>query len=211
KNVSYDPEAFVRDILVSKLKAGVIAAGEDLSFGDKGAGDMALLYRLSSEHGGDLDYRASKIEKVKYRGEDISSSLVRDAVSKGDMERAGDMLGRAYSIEGEVLHGRMLGRTLGMPTANLIPDKDKLLPPFGVYAGEAEAGGRIYRGITNIGIKPTVKDDDTVVAETYMPGLDHDIYGEVIRVSLKHFIRPEMKFESLEALKDQMKKDLTEA
>lgn len=211
ETVSRDPEAFVREILVSQLKAGVIAAGGDLSFGDKGAGDMDLLRSLSSEHGGDLEYRTVQIDKVRYRGEAISSSLVRDAVSRGEMERASDMLGRPYCIEGRVIHGNMLGRTLGMPTANLIPAGDKLLPPFGVYGSEVETADNKYRGITNIGIKPTVKDDDTIVAETYIIGLERDIYGENIRVGLKRFLRPEMKFDSIEALKEQMKKDLMEA
>ncbi|MBQ7584554.1 MAG: bifunctional riboflavin kinase/FAD synthetase [Lachnospiraceae bacterium] len=211
QTVSCDPEAFVREILVGRLKAGVIAAGSDLSFGDRGAGDMALLKRLSAGYGGDLDYEVSEIEKVRYRGEAISSSLIRDAVASGDMERAADMLGRPYLIEGRVVHGRKLGKSIGMPTANQIPADDKLVPPYGVYASEVEMDGRLCRGITNIGMKPTVKDDDAVTAETHIFDFDRDIYGENIRVGLLRFIRPEMKFESLAALKAQMEKDMMEA
>ncbi len=121
------------------------------------------------------------------------------------------MLGRLYSIEGEVVQGRKLGRSLGLPTANQIPPADKLMPPYGVYGSEIVIGGEHFRGITNIGMKPTVKDDDAVTAETHIFDLDRDIYGCDIRVGLKRFIRPEMKFDSLEALKAQMRKDMMEA
>lgn len=205
--VSYDPEAFVRDILASKLKAGLIAAGSDLSFGDKGEGNMELLRKLSKESGGSLDYKVSEIEKVRYDDEEISSSLVRDAVASGEMERVRDMLGRPYSIEGEILHGKGLGRTIGFPTANIIPAEDKLMPPYGVYASETEVGGIRHRSITNIGIRPTVRDDDTVTAETNIIDFDEDIYGQQAYVELLHFIRPEKKFDSVESLVAQMEKD----
>ncbi|MBR1524814.1 MAG: bifunctional riboflavin kinase/FAD synthetase [Lachnospiraceae bacterium] len=206
--VSYEPEAFVKDMLVTRLHASLIAAGADLSFGDKGAGNMALIKRLSSEHGGEPCYRAVEIDKVMYGDQEISSTLVRDAVASGDMERAGAMLGRPYSIYGRVEHGRMLGRTIDMPTANLIPDEDKLMPPYGVYRSEVFVGGRKLKGITNIGVKPTVKDDDAVTVETHIPGFEEDIYGQDIEVRLLSFIRPEMKFDSIDMLKTQIKADI---
>lgn len=211
ETVSCDPERFVRDILVSRLNAGVIAAGSDLSFGDRGAGDMALLKSLSKEGGGDLPYTVSEIEKVRYKGEDISSTLVRDAVCRGDMERVADMLGRPYAIEQTVVHGDHLGKSIGMPTANQIPPDDKLLPPYGVYASTVYTGEGVFRGITNIGVKPTVHDSESVSAETHIFDFDRDIYGESIRVGLKRFIRSEMRFPDIEALKKQMEKDIMEA
>lgn len=206
--VSCEPETFIREILMQRLKAGVIAAGSDLSFGDRGAGDMALLRSLSAAGGGGLDYTVAEIEKVRYGDKAISSTLVRDAVAAGNMESARAMLGRPYSIEGEVVHGRQLGRKIGMPTANLIPRDDKLMPPFGVYLSCTDTEYGSFRGITNIGRKPTVKDDDAVTAETHLFDFDSDIYGENIRVGLYRFVRPEMKFDSIEALKIQMKKDM---
>ena len=208
--VTYDPGAFVKEILVGKLKAGLIAAGSDLSFGDKGMGNIALVRRIASELK-ESAYSVSEIEKIKYRGEDISSSLVRDAVLKGDMEKVRDMLGRSYSFEGEVTHGKKLGMTIGMPTANLIPADDKLMPPYGVYVSDTILNGAVYRSITNIGMRPTVNDGDSVTAETHIIGFSREIYGEKLRVELKRFIRPERRFDSLEALKEQMKRDITEA
>ncbi len=209
--VSYDPESFVREILVSRLKAAVIAAGPDLSFGHKGEGNIDLVRRVAKELPADRTYAVSEIEKVKYRDEDISSSLVRNEAAEGNMETVCGMLGRPYSIEGEVVHGKKLGKTIGFPTANLIPGDDKLMPPYGVYSSETYVGGVKHRSITNIGIKPTVKNDDAVTAETHLLDFDGDIYGENIMVGLLHFIRPEMKFDSLEALRLQLQKDMTEA
>ena len=204
--VSYDPEAFVREILVEKLHAGLIAAGGDLSFGYKGRGNMSLLERLSE--GGAL-YRTAAIEKVKHEDQVISSTLIRNEVSSGNMERAGAMLGRAYSLEGMVVHGKKLGRTIGIPTANVIPDDEKLMPPFGVYSSVVELGDRQFKGITNIGVKPTVSDEPCVTAETHIFDFDEDIYGAGIRVSLVRFVRPEKKFGDLDSLKEQMLTDIT--
>ena len=204
--VSYDPEAFVREILVEKLHAGLIAAGGDLSFGYKGRGNMSLLERLSE--GGAL-YRTAAIEKVKHEDQVISSTLIRNEVSSGNMERAGAMLGRAYSLEGMVVHGKKLGRTIGIPTANVIPDDEKLMPPFGVYSSVVELGDRQFKGITNIGVKPTVSDEPCVTAETHIFDFDEDIYGAGIRVSLVRFVRPEKKFGDIDSLKEQMLTDIT--
>ena len=204
--VFYDPEAFVREILVEKLHAGLIAAGGDLSFGYKGRGNMSLLERLSE--GGAL-YRTAAIEKVKHEDQVISSTLIRNEVSSGNMERAGAMLGRAYSLEGMVVHGKKLGRTIGIPTANVIPDDEKLMPPFGVYSSVVELGDRQFKGITNIGVKPTVSDEPCVTAETHIFDFDEDIYGAGIRVSLVRFVRPEKKFGDIDSLKEQMLTDIT--
>ncbi|MBQ9360582.1 MAG: bifunctional riboflavin kinase/FAD synthetase [Lachnospiraceae bacterium] len=210
--VSYEPEAFVREMLISRLHARVIAAGADLSFGDKGAGDMELLKRLSDAGSAKNRFKAVQIDKVMYEGEEISSTLVRDAVSIGNMERAGAMLGRPYFLHGEVVHGRKLGRTIGIPTANLIPDADKLMPPFGVYHSRIRLDdGRSFKGITNIGVKPTIKDDKAVTAETHIFDFDEDIYGRKIQVSLCHFERREMKFEGMDELIKQMEEDIRRA
>ena len=206
--VTVSPEAFVREMLIGRLNAGLIAAGCDISFGDKGAGDMELVRRILSEQDGDFKRRVVEIDKVRYKDEVISSTLVRNAVAEGDMERAGAMLGRPYSISGKVVQGKRLGRTIDIPTANIIPDEDKLLPPYGVYHSRVHIGVSCLEGVTNIGVRPTVEDDDVLTSETHIPGFDGDLYGQDIEVELLRFIRPEMRFDSIDMLRQQMKADI---
>ncbi len=203
ETVSYEPVYFIRDILFKGLHARLIAAGGDLSFGDKGAGNMELLKDYSSK----LGYRAVEIEKILYKNRELSSTIVREAVTKGEMEEVREMLGRPYSIDGTVSYGKQLGRTIDMPTANIVPDEHKLMPPFGVYFSNVCIEGKEYRGVTNIGVKPTVTDEKKVTAETYIYDMDDDIYGMKISVGLQHFVRKEMRFPNIEMLKKQMHDD----
>ena len=138
----------------------------------------------------------------------VSSTGVRAAVRRGDMEHVSRMLGMPYSVSGRVEHGKKLGRTIGMPTANLIPERDKLLPPNGVYYSQALIDGRTYKGISNVGCKPTVGDGHIVGVETYLYDFEGDLYDRDITVSLLAFRRPEMKFDSVERLKEQMEADI---
>lgn len=126
----------------------------------------------------------------------------------GDMEKAEELIGGAYSVSGVVAHGKKLGRRLGMPTVNLLPEKEKLLPPYGVYFSEVLLGERTYKGITNIGCKPTVNDEKQAGVETYLYDFAQDIYGKEITVRLFSFHRPEKKFGSVEELKRQMAADI---
>ncbi len=201
-----EPERFVEEYLVGKLKAAFIAAGTDLSFGKKGAGDAALLKRMAESSG----YRVELIEKVSVAGEEVSSTIVREAVEKGDMEKAQALLGVPYSINGIVSHGRKLGRKMGMPTLNLLPAEEKLLPPNGVYYSRVLLAGKRYPGISNVGYKPTVSDTCVMGVETYLYAFDEDAYGREITVELLGFKRPEMKFEGTEALKEQVQRDIEE-
>lgn len=199
-----EPEAFIEKVLAGQMKTAYIAAGEDLSFGKMGKGDAALLRNMAKEFG----YQTQIIEKVCLDGVEISSSYVREVIKKGDMEKAERLIGEAYSVSGIVAHGKKLGRTLGMPTVNLLPEKEKLLPPYGVYFSEVSVGERIYKGITNIGCKPTVNDEKQAGVETYLYDFAQDIYGREITVRLLSFHRPEKKFESVEVLKRQMASDI---
>ncbi len=201
-----EPERFVEEYLVGKLQAAFIAAGTDLSFGKKGAGDAALLKRMAESSG----YRVELIEKVSVAGEEVSSTIVREAVEKGDMEKAQALLGVPYSINGIVSHGRKLGRKMGMPTLNLLPAEEKLLPPNGVYYSRVLLAGKRYPGISNVGYKPTVSDTCVMGVETYLYAFDEDAYGREITVELLGFKRPEMKFEGTEALKEQVQRDIEE-
>lgn len=199
-----EPETFVRELLVQQMQAGYVCAGADLSFGKNGAGDYELLKHLSGTYG----YQVELIDKVMVDQEEVSSTRVREAVRKGQMEAVSRMLGAPYSVSGQVEHGRRLGRTIGMPTANLMPEEDKLLPPNGVYYSRAVVGGREYKGISNVGCKPTVSDGQKMGVETYLYNFDGDIYGQRISVALLAFRRPEMKFGSVESLKAQMMRDI---
>ena len=201
-----EPEEFVEKILAEQMKTAYIAAGEDLSFGKKGRGDAALLRRMAGKFG----YRTEIIEKVCLEGVEISSSYVREVIKIGDMEKAERLIGEAYSVCGVVAHGKKLGRRLGMPTVNLLPEKEKLLPPYGVYFSEVSVGERVYKGTTNIGCKPTVNDEMQAGVETYLYDFAQDIYGREITVRLFSFHRPEKKFDSVEALKKQMASDIAQ-
>lgn len=199
------PETFVTDILGDKLQAKTVAAGTDLSFGAGGAGNAALLKQMAGTLGMDVHI----IDKIMLGEKEISSSLVRESVEAGDMLLAERLLGAPYTVSGIVQHGNRIGRTLGMPTVNLLPDTDKLLPPCGVYYASVRLQGKQYKAISNIGYKPTVSETEKRLGvETYLYDYAGDAYGEEIEVSLYEFKRPEQKFESLEALKNQLLVDI---
>ena len=150
------------------------------------------------------------IDKVYENGREISSTYVREMVEKGDLVTAGRLLGRPYSFEGRVEQGNRIGRRMGMPTLNLYPGQDKLLPPRGVYYSRVLFEGGTYPGITNIGHKPTVSNTNTVSVETYLYDFDRDMYGKEIVTELLQFKRPERKFENMKHLKKQMEEDIEE-
>ena len=200
------PEDFVKTILVEDLKADYIAAGTDVSFGGKGRGDQHLLKYMSKE----LGFELCLIDKVMLDGEEVSSTRVRNHVADGDMPMAKRLLGNDYSVCGIVEHGKHLGSTIGIPTVNILPPVGKLLPPFGVYSSIVVIDGQKYKGMTNIGRKPTVSSANQVGVETYIYDFDEDVYGKNIEVRLLEFKRPEMKFDSVEDLKAQMEKDIAD-
>ncbi len=201
-----EPEDFVRNLLVKQMNAKQIVAGTDVSFGNKGKGNGMLLKQLAEE----LGYGVSLIDKICYNGREISSTYVREEVALGNMENVELLLGNAYFIGGIVAHGKKLGRTIGMPTANLEISEDKLLPPNGVYFSRVYVDGKAYKGITNIGTKPTVSAEVKMGAETFIYDFEGVLYDMEIKVELLSFKRPEMKFHSVEELKAQMEKDIEE-
>ena len=194
---------FVRKI-VSDLNVRFIAVGSDFGFGHNREGDYRLLQNMS----GQLGYKVEVVDKERYLGREISSTYIREVIGQGDMETAEKLLGYPYTVKGVVGYGRQLGRTIGIPTTNVIPIKEKLLPPNGVYVSKVTVGGETHMGVTNIGVKPTVGDENEKGAETFIFDFDKDVYGKNITIELHKFIRPEMRFESLEKLKEQMEKDI---
>lgn len=195
---------FVTRFLCSHLRARFIAAGPDLSFGDHGSGNFSLLEELAPEYG----FTAKKIEKVIMDENIISSTLIRRLISTGEVTTAARYLGEPYMVRGRIVHGKALGRRIGIPTLNQVPPEDKLLPPFGVYYSDVLIGEKKYCGMTNIGIKPTVSEEKRVTVETYLYDFRDDIYGETATVQLLTHRRPEMKFGSLEELKKTMEQDI---
>ncbi|MBH1942300.1 bifunctional riboflavin kinase/FAD synthetase [Mobilitalea sibirica] len=199
-----EPEDFIKDVLIGKLDAKIIVVGQDFRFGHKRRGDVKLLQSLAETYG----YRVIACEKRKYKDSIISSSEIRKELKEGNMETVNEMLGQPYSILGEVRHGRKLGRTLGLPTTNIIPVSGKLLPPCGVYASKTIVDGISYPGVTNIGFKPTVGAEKVKGVETYIFDFNQDLYGKFIEVELYTYERPELKFNSIEELKQKMQEDI---
>ena len=197
------PVNFIQQILVGKIKAKKIAAGTDLSFGYRGAGNCELLQDYAERYG----YQVKIIDKVRLDGREISSTYVREEVEKGNMELVSSLMGGPYTVHGIVQHGQRLGRTIDMPTVNLLPIADKLLPPRGVYFSYLYYGNRKLYGVTNIGCRPTVSSNEVISVETYIYDFDEEIYGEEVIVALLHYRRPEMKFADVEELKQQMQQD----
>lgn len=199
-----EPEEFIREILVEKLDAKVIAVGKDFHFGYRKKGDVNLLKAYADTYG----YQVIDCEKLTWAHEVISSSAIRKALKEGDIEAANIMLGRPYAIRGEVLHGRRIGRTIGIPTTNLLPSSSKLLPPCGVYVSKTLIDGTYHDGVTNIGYKPTVGAEENIGVETYLFDFDENLYGRTIEVELFYYIRPELKFGSIEEMLIRMREDI---
>lgn len=204
ETAAIEPASFVNEILIGQMKMRYIAAGADLSFGAGGRGDALLLKKLSIAHGCEVEI----LDKVCLDGREVSSTYVREVLEQGDMEQVERLLGRPYSLIGEVVHGKKLGRTIGMPTLNLLPEEGKLMPPCGVYASTVCIKGKCYRGISNVGYKPTVASEHVLGVETYLFDFAGEIYGEEVEVSLLSFRRPERQFATLEELREQVTEDI---
>ena len=197
------PEVFVREMLVKKCNAKLIVAGEDFCFGYKRGGNVSTLEQLAEKY----KFQVKVFQKLSYQEKEISSTRIRKALLDGKIKLANAMLGRPFFFEGKVILGNQIGRTLDMPTANLIPGSNKLLPARGVYASFVTIGEKGYYGVTNIGKKPTIPGRTGYGIETYIFDFDSNIYGEKIRVELLDYLRPEQKFSDLDELKWNMHHD----
>lgn len=200
-------EDFIERILVERIGAHGVLTGEDFTFGKGAKGDAALL----NEHGGKLGLKARSVSPVGDGDAVISSSRIRELLKEGDPQGAADLLTRPFAIRGIVEHGDKRGREIGYPTANLALE-DYLRPKYGIYAvtGRILATGEELRGAANIGIRPQFEPAKELL-EPYFFDFSGDLYGQEIEVSLHHFIRPEAKFDSLDALIAQMDRDCAEA
>ena len=197
-----EPEDFIREILVKQLRAAYVVVGPDFHFGYERKGTPRLLQELGTRYG----YEVEILSKETREERPVSSTWIREVLQEGNIEKVNDLLGYRYFVLGEVVHGRQLGRTWGLPTINQVPEDGKLLPPFGVYASKTFIKGKTFYGISNVGVKPTVEVPFAGV-ETYLFDCDEDLYGEEAWVEFYHFVRPECKFDSVEELKAQIQRD----
>ena len=198
-------QVFVEDYLVRQLHAKHVVCGHDFHFGDRGQGDPARLQEKCRELGIGCDI----IPKVELEGVTVSSTYIRTLVEAGDVERAALFLGHRHCLTQTVVHGHRLGRTLGIPTVNLTFPPHVLAPRRGVYITRAYLpDGTSLAGVTNVGTRPTVSDGTAVSVETFLLDFDGDLYGKCIRVEFCRRLRDEQKFDSLEALKAQIRENI---
>jgi riboflavin kinase / FMN adenylyltransferase len=200
------PAEFVAQILVQQLEAKAISVGFNFRFGHKRSGNAEDLRAIAANYGIQVNVVAPQL----FEGERISSSAIRAALEQGDLQQANRLLGRSYSLVGEVVEGDRLGRTLGFPTANLRLPEQKFLPRTGVYAIRVESDGLEQPGVMNLGYRPTV-DGTKLVVEAHLLDWSGDLYGQTLTVSLEQFLRSEQKFPDLAALKAQIQQDCDRA
>ena len=201
--MNMEPEAFIEEILIGRLHAKYVVVGTDYHFGKGRMGNAQMLLERGPEYG----FETTIVEKERYQEREISSTYVREELRLGHMETVNVLLGRPYSIYGIVSKGKQLGRQLNLPTLNIYPPDSKLLPPNGVYASITRLDGKEYFGVTNLGVRPTLDDSPLLSVETNLFDYNDDAYGHYIEVQLMHFLRQEMKFDSIETLKKQMESD----
>ena len=200
---SLSGEDFVHRILKGHLKSALLCCGEDFRFGRNALWGVGELRDFCRKDGIQL---ITVPQVTGPDGQPVHSTRIRQLVEKGEMEQVRVLLGRPYSIDFPVVHGRQLGRKLQSPTINQVYPAGYVLPRFGVYASQVKLEGQWYPAVSNIGRKPTV-GSESPLSETYIIGYQGDLYGQQVRVEICSFVRPEQKFESVEALKEQIGRD----
>lgn len=195
------PEGFV-EYLCNKFNVKGIVVGFNFKFGYKNLGNVNVLKSLSKKY----NYELIVMEPCEYKSEVVSSTRIRSSIDAGNVEDVSVMLNRPYSLEGKVIHGKQLGRTIGFPTANMEINNEVLIPKKGVYYTNVLIKDKIFKGITSIGHNPTVNGKKLSI-ETYILDFNLDIYGNNIKVYFINRIRDEIKFPSLESLVNQLKID----
>lgn len=198
-------EDYLKNILIDNFSPKSISTGFNHYFGSKKSGGVDLLTKMQNIYG----YEYFEIPPQKAGDDTISSTVIREALSKGQIQNANEMLGYNFTIKGEVVKGQQLGRKIGFRTANLVYPCELIDLPFGVYSVNVRYGELIYKGISNFGIRPTVSNSKQCSLETHILDFDKDIYGEEISVEFLKMIRAERKFASLSELKAQIGEDIS--
>jgi len=202
-----EPEDFVRKLVIHSKPLREICVGHEWSFGKNRRGNLDLLKKLGAK----FDFDVVGIPPVKINGAVVSSTAIRQAIEKGDWAKAAEMLGREYTILGTVTRGDNLGKKIGFPTANLSAHSEQF-PPNGVYVAEARIDGELYRGVINLGIRPTVSSGKSErVLEIHLFDFNRDIYGHDVEVRFLKFLRSEKKFQDLDTLVQQIRQDVEQA
>jgi len=202
-----EPEDFVRKLVIHSKPLREICVGHEWSFGKNRRGNLDLLKKLGAK----FNFDVVGIPPVKINGAVVSSTAIRQAIEKGDLAKAAEMLGREYTILGTVTRGDNLGKKIGFPTANLSAHSEQF-PPNGVYVAEARIDGELYRGVINLGIRPTVSIGKSErVLEIHLFDFNRDIYGHDVEVRFLKFLRSEKKFQDLDTLVQQIRQDVEQA
>ena len=196
-------EAFVETLLIKKYEAAAVVCGHDYSFGYHGEGTPQLLRKKCEA----LGISCQIMEPVMLNGTVISSTAIREKLRAGELAGANAMLGHPHFLTGTVVKGKQLGRTIGVPTANLLLPQGVLAPKFGVYIARVDG----KKAVTNIGVRPTVDDGEQVTVESYLLDFAGDLYGKSVCIELLAYLRPEQKFASLDELKQQILQDAAKA
>jgi riboflavin kinase/FMN adenylyltransferase len=196
-------EEFIARELVERLGAEHVSVGENFRFGHRARGDVALLQAQDA-------FETRVVRLVELEGEIVSSTHIRGLVTAGDVATAGRFLGAPFGMRGPVAHGDKRGRTLGFPTANLVPDPRLVVPDHGIYACRAEVAGQARVAAVNVGIRPTFTTGRGLLVEAFLLDFDGDVYGEELRLAFLARLRGERRFDSVEALVEQMDRDVTE-
>ena len=208
QNMMHMPwDRFIEDFLVKEHGARYLVCGYDFRFGDKGCGNPQRMQEKCRELGIGCDV----MPKVEKDGVTVSSTYIRQLIHEGELETAMEFLGHPHCISGEVVHGREIGRTIGIPTSNLVVPAGVLVPGFGVYATKVTLpDGQVKLAVTNVGVRPTVGASEKVTVEPWILDYSGDLYGQRIRVDFYKKLRGEKKFQSLEALKEEIHRNADE-
>ena len=198
----WKPEAFVRSVLVNWLGVAEVWVGTNFLFGCDRSGNFTVLRTLGKQ----FEFRAEKIDAVRYKEFVISSTRIRRLIREGRVDKVGALLGHHYTINGAVIRGDGRGEKIGFPTAN-VSTENELIPPYGVYATMALIDGIINRSVTNIGVRPSVSEDNEVSIETYLFDVDRDLYGLNMKLGFIQRLRDEKQFENIDLLREQIEAD----
>jgi riboflavin kinase/FMN adenylyltransferase len=197
----WDPETFVRTVLVDWLRVSEVSVGANFLFGQGRSGNFSTQRTLGIRYG----FRADKIDPVRYKDFVVSSTRIRRLVSEARVDEAGALLGHPYYVDATVVEGRRRGREIGFPTANLATENE-LVPPHGVYATTLMVDGVVHAGLTNIGLRPTFGETEPTI-ETHLLGYQGDLYGKRVRLGFVLRLRDERRFEDVDALRAQIDAD----
>jgi len=202
----WEPEKFVRNVLVEWLRVAEVWVGADFLFGRDRTGNFTVLRALGAQYG----FRVEKIDPIRYKDFVVSSTRIRRLLAEGRVDESAALLGHHYAIEGTVVEGNKRGREIGFPTANLATDNE-LVPPNGVYATAITIDGQVLPSVTNIGQRPTFGDSLATTIEAHVMGQSMDLYGRTVRLAFVQRLRDERKFPDLEALQEQISADVRRA